>query len=407
QSWQIAGQEPSLGEEFVENIITWGELVGAACGSIVIYTYLGYPLCLMMINFFAHFRQRSGSEEVSAGEPIQSISVVIPARNAQGTIEAKLTNTIRMRDRWLQEFQGYVEILVVSDASSDETDRLVQTFSDQGVRLLRLETRGGKERAQQTAIEQAIGDIIVFTDARSRLQSDALVRFAAIFSDPQIGAVSSVDAVSEGAGERSYVSYEMWLRYLEATSLSLVGLSGSCFAIRRSLCEPWPTDIPSDFFSALNARRARFRSVLAEDIPCVYGAQVTAKKEFERKVRTLVRGMTTLFRYRDLLNPLRHPSFSFQLISHKLLRWLVPVLLLVGFAAVLIDTTSVVLFTGGIVAFYLFALIFVVAYFFPELQEYSLIKLPFFFVLANGAILAAWVQFLRGERIATWEPTQA
>ena len=302
-----------------------------------------------------------------------------------------------------------VQIIVASDASDDDTDEVVKEFATRGVELVRLPERKGKETAQRAAIEVARGDIIIFTDAKIRLRTDALSRYVAYFRDPQIGAVSSNDRLEStpggGSGEGFYIRYEMWLRSLESQFQTLVGLSGSCFAVRRQVCRNIRTDIPSDFALLIETRRQGLRGVHAPDIVATYGAVASNQAEFERKVRTVLRGITTFFASAEVMNPFKFGSFSWQIVSHKLFRWLVPFFLLVAAAASLVlavHSTFYALISLGLFGFFTLAAIGHVS---PALQKLTVFRAPLFFVIVNAAIAVAWWKFLTGQRSVQWTPS--
>src|SRR5207245_383012 len=152
----------------------------------------------------------------------------------------------------------------------------------------------GKEYAQSLAISLAKGEIVVFTDAATLLEPDALTKLVRHFSDPTIGAVSTEDLLVDAAGnptaEGLYVKYEMWVRRLESRFYSLVGLSGSCFAMRRQLCSDWSSVLASDFMAALRAARGGYRSIADPSARGIFVAVITAQDETPRKIRTFLRG---------------------------------------------------------------------------------------------------------------------
>jgi cellulose synthase/poly-beta-1,6-N-acetylglucosamine synthase-like glycosyltransferase len=220
---------------------------------LVVYTYVGYPLVLWVVT-----GRRSRDDRRRPIEP--SVSVIIAARNEADKIRRKIEHTLALdypRER--------LEVLVASDASDDGTDDIVREYAERGVRLVRAPQRKGKEHAQGLALTAAGGDIVVFTDAATLLEAEALQILVQNFADPSIGAVSTedclVDADGNPTGEGLYVRYEMWVRRLEGRFHSLVGLSGSCFAIRKTLCSSWPSTLASDFMSALHAARAGQRAI--------------------------------------------------------------------------------------------------------------------------------------------------
>ena len=200
------------------------------------YSYLVYPVVLMFMQ-----RAMTSPRTGSATGPKPHVTVIVAARNEQARIADKLENTLA-----LEYPGGTFNILVASDCSEDATDSIVSGFAHRGVTLVRSPERKGKEHAQGLAIKAATGDILVFTDTATRLRPDAIRLLIEDFADPTVGAVSSEDELlsPEGTvrGEGAYVRYEMALRRLESRAAGLVGLSGSCFAVRKEVCARWRSD---------------------------------------------------------------------------------------------------------------------------------------------------------------------
>ena len=334
------------------------------------------------------------------------MSVIIAARNEADKIAGKINNTLQLQHDGFQR-----EILVASDASDDGTDEIVRSFATQGVILSRAEQRRGKEYAQRVAIAASSGDVIVFTDAATQLAPDALMKLAAYYADPTIGAVSSIDRIllEDGGieGEGLYVRYEMWLRELEGRFNTLVGLSGSFFSARRIACMRWDMEVCSDFGVALNCASLGLKAVSARDVIGYYRNLKDPNREYGRKLRTILRGMTGLVHRYEVLNPWRFGVFSFQVISHKLMRWAVPWLL------ALAEISSIWLATDGsmlhLLMLFGMSLLFltpIIVRWFPVLRRISLLRLAAFFVEANTAIGHASIKLLRGQRIETWDPSK-
>lgn len=388
------------------------ECLAMLCIFGILYAYAGYPLVLMGIRVLKSNgikdSDTSGEDHLGYGELIPAI--IITARNEASALREKLENTLSLQYRANALRDSDVEIIVASDASDDDTDSIALEYAKYGVKLVRIEERRGKEFAQSQAVKHTNADIILFTDAKTSLASDALVNCMRYFGDTCVGAVSSVDKVvdrtdGEGSGEGFYVRYEMWLRDLESDVGSLVGLSGSCFAVRRSVCENFRTDIPSDFALLLQAKRLGYRGVLANDMICSYLAVKTHGQEFRRKVRTVLRGITTLFACKEVLNPFKFGFFAFQLISHKLFRWLVPYfMLLCGVVSLIGAGSSFILAFIFLCAIAICALASVGAIF-TSLQRYKVIKVCLFFLITNMAILVSWFHFFRGQRTVQWTPS--
>ena len=360
------------------------------------YSYFLYPLVLAVrLSLLRH------SATKVAGE-LPSLSLIVTAYNEQARIRDKIENCLAID-------YPRLEILVASDCSTDDTESIVGEYADRGVKLVRADQRLGKENAQRCAIAHAQGDVLVFSDVATQIPVDALRKLAAYFSDPTIGAVSSEDRfISQDgaiAGEGAYVRYEMWLRRMESELAGLVGLSGSFFAARKTVCSQWDIHCPSDFNTALNCVRAGFRAVTAPDVLGYYKDLADPRKEYQRKVRTVLRGITAVTRHPDVLSFARFRWFAVQVWSHKILRWSVP-----WFLLALLLTTLATASVGGIyvlallaqIAFYGIA---IVAHCNASMREHGVVRIIYFFVQSNIAIADACVQYLRGKRMTTWQPS--
>jgi cellulose synthase/poly-beta-1,6-N-acetylglucosamine synthase-like glycosyltransferase len=302
-----------------------------------------------------------------------------------------------------------LEIVVASDASHDGSDDIVRDYAAKGVRLVRSPERRGKEFAQGLTIAQTTGEVLVFSDAGTDMPPDSIGYMVESLADRMVGAVSSEDCfvaeVGRMVGEGAYVRYEMWLRRLESERAGLVGLSGSFFGVRRSVLDHWDASIPSDFACALHAVRAGMRAVSDPRVVGIYRDIKDPAKEFSRKVRTAVRGMTALAVMREALNPFKYGLFAFQVWSHKIMRWLVPV-----FMVLLLVTSALLSWEHFAYAFVLAAQCLVygvvlAAHFAPHLRQFTLVRLAYFFVEVNLALGRAGFDFLRGHRIVTWDPS--
>jgi glycosyltransferase involved in cell wall biosynthesis len=360
--------------------------------ALIVYAWAGYPLILMALA--ARLDRRVVKRRIAP-----PVTFVITAYNEAPRLRAKIENTLAQRYPAPQ-----FEVIVASDCSDDGTDAIACEYGR--VRLVRAPERRGKEAAQQLALEAAAGEIIVFSDVATALPPDAVAGIVANFADPSVGCVSSVDRFVDRdgrvSGEGAYVRYEMWLRRLETRVAGLVGLSGSFFAARRDVCRPWPVDRQSDFTTALNAARLGFRAVLDEETAGFYRNVDDDRAEGGRKVRTIVRGLAVLARNADMLNPWRYGWFAWQLASHKLCRWLVPLAMIAAAVAnaFLIGRSAgytaafaaqVALFSAGVIG---------------ACTGARTLRIPSFVLLSHAAILVAWWRFARGERITHWTPSR-
>jgi glycosyltransferase involved in cell wall biosynthesis len=376
----------------VSQFVFWGSV------AFVLYAYAGYPLMLMALSVF---RNRA----VQKGDITPSVSLVITAYNEERRIRSKLQNSLELdypRERF--------EIVVASDCSTDGTDEIVRASAGAGVRLVRASERKGKEAAQKMAVSQTSGEILVFSDTATTLSKDAITNIVKPFHDPSVGCVSSVDRFMDEAGkvsgEGAYVRYEMLLRRLETSVNTLVGLSGSFFAARRDVCSPWAEDLQSDFNTLLNSVRRGLRGVSDPDSVGYYKNLADETKEYQRKVRTVLRGIAVLMRSLTMLNPMKYGLFAWQLFSHKLCRWLVPfamIVMLLSNTVLAVDSDAYRLLLAAQLAFYGLAALYRR---FPWIPDKDLFRLPSFFVIVNLSILDAWYRYIRGDRIFRWEPSK-
>ena len=362
------------------------------------YSYLVYPAVLMLFP-----KSRNGGSDTASRIPV--MSVIIAGHNEEVRIVPKLENTLALaypRDR--------LEIIVASDASSDGMDAVALGYGDRGVRLVRSEVRKGKEHAQLLAIAHARGEILVFTDAGTEIPGEALMRLADRFSDPKIGAVSSEDRFvsRDGSlvGEGAYVKYEMWLRRLESQRAGLVGLSGSFFAARKTVCETWDAETPSDFNAAIGCARKGLVAVTEPGVVGYYADIKDASKEYRRKLRTVLRGIVGLARHRDTLNPFAYGLFSVQIWSHKVMRWLVPWFMLAALASSLLLWRSGPFFRFAASLQLVFYTAVAAAFMAPWLRKNVFLRIGYYFVQVNIAIAHASLLFLAGRRMTVWEPSK-
>jgi glycosyltransferase involved in cell wall biosynthesis len=415
-------------------------IVIAAAIALAAYTYVGYPLILLALarvrgsrgartrpgsgpdlrrdaapraHAAARARATSDAHTPVADDPDAAwprITITVPVYNEAAQIRDTLESLLAIDyppDRR--------QILIVSDASTDDTDRIVMEFAGRGVELFRLPERRGKTAAENAAIPRLTGEIIVNTDASIRVRPDAVKRLVAAFADPTVGVASGRDiSVGAGpdrhgnAGESRYVGYEMWVRGLETRVGGIVGASGCLYAAHRSVhAIAIPEGASRDFAAVLHARRKGFRAVSVDDAVCYVPRTSSHRREYRRKVRTMAQGLETLRLGRALLDPFRFGLFAWMLASHKLCRWLVPwaaVAALVALAAAASSspTARILLFLAGIAA-----AAATVGWNWPETRPMPrILALPLFACLANVAALHAWFRVAAGRVEPAWEPTR-
>ena len=361
---------------------------------IILYTYFGYPLLLKLL---AGKRKEQGED---APDPFfePNVSLIIPVHNEEKVIEEKIQNTLS-----LDYPKNKLEILIASDASTDRTKEIVQKYEKVGVKFLEQLERKGKAGALNRGLREARNEIVVFSDDSIFLEEDALRNIVRNFSENLIGCVSGEDYIPGGGGEGAYGRYELVLRNLESRAGSIVGASGCFYAQRRSLCEPFPEGMAPDFYSVLETVEKGYRAVTDSTAKGMMRSVPDPKSEFQKKVRTFLRGITTLLHFKHLLNPFKYGIFSLQLISHKLMRWSTGVFLILLFLSNLFLVGS---------KFYLTFLLLQVAFYslafvgWMGLSRPKIFRIPLFFSMVNLSALIAWGKYFRGFRQEVWEPSR-
>jgi cellulose synthase/poly-beta-1,6-N-acetylglucosamine synthase-like glycosyltransferase len=377
-------------------------LFGVAAG-VIVYTYLGFPLLLL-----ARARLRPRPHQTAAITP--PISVIVAAHNEAQDIGAKLAN-LAACDYPAERLQ----IIVASDGSTDATEEIVGAIArdDPRVRLLAL-PRVGKATALNTAIAEARGEILVFSDANSMFDPEALRALVAPFADPEVGAVagdqryvrtSSTGAVAEA--EERYWDLDRALKLAGSEAGNVTSATGAIHAIRRELVDPVPEGVTDDFFLSTGAIVRGRRLVFAPGAITREPVASTAGAEFGRKTRIVARGLRSVRARSELLSPRRHGLYALQLWSHKVLRRLVVVPLVVCLAASVVGAVrgDHLLATAAALQLSLYAAaalggIVLLAHRRPIRP----LRLPFYFVLVNVAAAVAVLRVLRGSAPVRWEP---
>jgi poly-beta-1,6-N-acetyl-D-glucosamine synthase len=302
------------------------------CALVVLYTHAGYPLLLLVWARLFPRRVRKGPLV-----PEPTVSVIVAARNEERTIGERIENLLS------QDYpQELVEIMIVSDGSTDDTNTIVERYALHAaragtdaeapprVKLITHEANHGKPTALNAGLAEATGEIVVFTDARQRFEENAIRELVMNFSDPGVGAVSGRLEFREDTDSKIlvemgiYWNLERWIRRTESRIHSVVGATGAIYAVRRDLVRPIPPEtILDDVLIPMRVVMEGKRTVydwhaVAHDIP---SKDLSAEKR--RKIRTLVGNYQLFSLMPELLSPRRNPVFL-QFVTHKLLRLFVP-----------------------------------------------------------------------------------
>ncbi len=365
--------------------------------ALVVYVYAGYPLLLWLL------RAITSGRPLALAESEPAVTLIISAFNEEEVIEAKIRNSLA-----LDYPRSQLEVLIVSDASDDDTDIIVRRYEKDGVRLLRLAVRGGKTLGLNEAVSAASGDIVIFSDANAMYRSDVVRALVRNFADAAVGAVVGESTYSNSANnaemsESAYWRYEIAIKRLESALGSVVGGDGAIYAIRKPLYRPMVADALSDFVNPLQIVELGKRCVYEPDAVSVEEAAGSFEKEFRRKVRIVNRAWRAVMSMKRLMNPFRHGFFALKLISHKYLRWLVPFFLM-GILATnigLLGQHLIYQISFGVQAlFYSLALLGRLMRQRKDLSQ--ALYVPFYFCLVNIASMRGILEAYQGKTYTTW-----
>lgn len=371
------------------------------CAAMIAAVVGCYPIAIypVLVRLVARVRPRGWKE----GRVSVEVAHVITVHNEERRIGAKLENALAVRYPG-----GRADIVVTSDGSTDGTEAIVRTFAPRGVRWL-SSPRRSKEHAQIEAVRQTNAPILVFSDASTMLESGSVEALLAPLADPEVGATSGADVIATagpGTGEEIYVPYEMALRRAESLAGSLVGLSGCFFAARREIAREFKDDVPSDLGAALICLSRGLRAVHVDPARCTYATTPEVDREFLRKRRTALRGIRGLIAYKASFAG-RRPVATWQLVSHKLLRFLTTVFFALSagllLAAAAIGSRPAALLAGiGLAA----VAVASVSLAWAPARRYRLPRALGFFLLSNAAVAAALLDLVIGRTAVSWTPTR-
>ncbi len=370
-----------------------------ASAAALFYTYAGYPIFVFLVARI--FPNPVKSENF---EP--TVTVLITAYNEEASLSAKIENTLE-----IDYPHEKLEILVASDGSTDATDQIAESYKAKGVNLFRQDGRKGKTFTQNGAVSVSTGEIILFSDATTEYSPDVLKKLLPMFADESVGCAAGrlvyVDASNSGVGKgaKSYWNYETFLKQNESDACSLIGASGCLYAVRKEAYEPMYPEACSDFLICTVLYKQGLRSVFVPDAVCFEQTNNKASNETRMRIRVISQTFTDLWRNRSMMNPLKSGFYALQLISHKLLRYAVPLFL----AGLLITSFALSFYSIAFVFIFLAQLIFYGFAFIAWLLERmgkntGILSVCLYFVIANYASVAGFYKFLNGESYASWEP---
>jgi len=373
-------------------------LVFWLAAGVIVYAWAGYPVLLVLL---ARLRP---APSIAKGEVDSTLSLVVVVHDEEQRIASKLDGLLA-----LETGGRPLEVVIVSDGSTDRTEAIVSSYGDRGVRLVRREGPRGKACALAAVVPGCQGGIVILTDVRQRFDPDAIVRLVECFADPTVGAVSgelmleTEDGATAGVG--AYWRYEKKIRELESRTGSVVGVTGAIYAVRRELFPKLdPETILDDVAVPMNVVREGQRVLFEPAARAWDRLPDDPDKEYRRKVRTLAGNYQLLALEPWLLSPLANPVF-FRLVSHKLLRLVVPwCLLLCLIASGLLMLSPEAWFFrlafSSQAGFYGLAALASARR--RSGREAGRLALPYSFVLLNLAAATSLFRWLAGRERAAW-----
>jgi cellulose synthase/poly-beta-1,6-N-acetylglucosamine synthase-like glycosyltransferase len=363
----------------------------------IVYTYIGYPLIILIWSKIA-------AKQVNKKYIEPKVSIVIASYNEENFIGRKIENCLL-----LDYPKEKLEIIVVSDGSNDQTNKIVKGFECEGIRFFSYEGRKGKAYALNMGISRCENEIIFFTDARQILRSDSLKELVANFNDPKVGAVSGELILLDPAGKIEkkgiglYWKFEKWMRKRESQIHSVLGATGSIYACRKNIVERIPSEtILDDMLIPFRGILKGYRSIFESKAVAYDKVTRDIRREFKRKVRTLSGNYQLLMIEPNLMNPFENPVL-FQLVSHKLARLFVP------FAMIILFFSN--LFLGGFmyksilvlqISFYFFALF---SKWGPKNKLGDVMRSLNTIFMMNLAALMGFFEFILRPKNIRWEKT--
>jgi cellulose synthase/poly-beta-1,6-N-acetylglucosamine synthase-like glycosyltransferase len=374
-------------------------VVTVICLLIPVYVYFGYPALLWILTrgkpATNHFRE----------EGFPSVALIISCYNEADIIREKLQNALE-----LDYPEKSLRIIVVSDGSEDGTDELVREFTDPRITLIRQEGRLGKTMGLNLAMEQVSEEVTVFSDANAMYAPDALSKLVRNLADPRVGYVVGAALYTDGdqgpsaKNENLYWRYELAIKSMESRLHSVVGGDGAIYAIRTELWEPLQQQDINDFVNPLQIVVRGYRGVFDAEARCFEETAGEFSREISRKERIVNRSIRGLMRVPAAMNPFRTGLFAWQVISHKLLRWLIPLFAALGLAgSALLAAQGMALFqfvTAGGLALLLAAMAGARQANKNHLPAWQ--SLPYYFVMVNLHALKGIIRALQGHTQVTW-----
>ena len=370
---------------------------------LVFYTYIGYGILLVVL---VKIRGSKILPQIFESNRLPEVTHIIAAYNEEDYIEAKIKNALS-----LDYPSSSYEVWVVADGSTDNTMRIVEKYPN--VKLFYQPERKGKIHAVNRIMPQVQTPVVIFSDANTEINSDAIYKITRHYEDEKVGCVSGEKRIkmsasddASAAGEGIYWKYESFLKKYDYHLHSVVGAAGELFSIRTDLYEEiQPDTLIEDFYLSLSIAKKGFRIAYEPEAYAVESSSASVDEESKRKIRIAAGGHQAIWRLRSLLNIFRYGILSFQFISHRVLRWTLaplalPLLIIINIFLATHSTFYIVVLACQVLFYAMAAL----GYY---LQKRKLtvkpLFVPFYFTFMNISVYKGFVRFIRGRQSVVWE----
>ncbi|GGY80107.1 glycosyltransferase family 2 protein [Marinobacter zhanjiangensis] len=379
-------------------------LVTLFCLLVPAYVYAGYPCALWLLTL-----GRTGATH-RMWDTRPSVALIISCYNEASVIRDKLENALA-----LDYPKDKLTIVVVSDGSDDGTDDIVREYALAGVQLIRQEGRLGKTMGLNLAMEKLDSEVTVFSDANALYAPDAIGKLVRNFADEKVGYVvgaalyTDKDSGASAQNENLYWRYELAIKAMESRLHSVVGGDGAIYAIRSHLWQPLDQKDINDFVNPLQIIARGYRGIFEPEARCYEETAGDFGREIARKERIVNRSIRGLMRVKATMNPFRVGIFAWQVVSHKLLRWLIPLFLaLAAIGSALLATQGFGFFQLITVGAVLLLLLAGRGHLARDKNSLSIwVSVPYYFVMVNLYSLKGILRALRGETQVTWSSARS
>ncbi|MVN22616.1 glycosyltransferase family 2 protein [Mucilaginibacter arboris] len=377
---------------------------------LIFYAFVGYGLVLF---FLVKLRQFFiGKRSINAGveNALPSCTLIVAAYNEEDFIEEKIKNTLA-----LNYPADKIRFMFVTDGSTDKTPEIISHYPQ--IKLMHVAKRKGKIAAVQRAVAAVTTEVMVFTDANTFLNPDALIKLCRHYADPKVGAVAGekrvqIDETSDAtAGEGFYWKYESKLKVWDSELNSVVGAAGELFSVKTVLYEAvHPDSIIDDFMISMLIAKKGYRIVYEPEAYATETSSANIKEELKRKIRIAAGGLQSIIWLKSLLLPFKQPLLSFQYISHRVLRWTVVPFLMIASLILnffIVAQTHLLIYQLILTAQVLFYTLALLGWLMEKQQiKIKALFIPYYFGMMNYAIMAGIFRYLFGEQSAAWEKSK-